>query len=163
MNVTYSDGALYCTMVSSSFLYMYDITSRKFYGIKMPFANGSNNDDSTYQHRPCAFKGLYFIAEMKMLTINYKKFAKYKVGQKDRELLIKTNSAHLHPWEYDERFVDVKDDGIHFHTGDISHELEVVDETNHIYVTKEDVDKPSEYRKLLQLKCEMPREEEDDG
>lgn len=159
MDIIYSNGALYITTAEQDMLYMFDIATKKFYMISLPFSEGSNNNNNAAKHyRPCVFKGFCFISEMKMMTINYKKFDKYKVGQKSNYLLIKTNSTHPYDWEYDERFVDVKDDGIHFHTGDMTFDLNAYDVENMIYVTR-NINK-SEYRKFMSIRCDKPKGEE---
>ena len=154
MDAIYVNGVIYITISGESLLYMFDIATKRFYMFNLPFAQGDNLSDYCPQHyRPYGFKSFCFIAEMKMMTINYRKFEKYRVGQKSNYLLIKTNTTHPNPWQYDSRFVDVKLDGIHFHTGDIRYPMSLYDEENRVYVTTNDVNK-SDYRKLLQMKCE---------
>lgn len=159
-NIEYTDGLIYATMISLAMLYMYDIASNKYFAFRMPFTLGSNDSNSTYQHRPATFKGFYFIADMKMLTVNFRKYSKYKIGQKSHDILIRTNSSHTNPWEYDERFCTIDETGVHFHTGDMSYPLTVYDQENHIYVT-DNIVRGEDFRQLLGMRCEIPREEEE--
>ena len=162
MSITYSGGVLYFTMRDQDVLYMYDIGHKKYFSMTMPFVMNNYDDNGSRMHRPIGFKGFFFICDLKMFTVNYKKYAKYKIGQKSQYLLIRTNDG-ITDWTYDERFVNIDDYGIHFHTGDVDFDLELFDESNDIYTTASYIDKRTDYTKLLSMRCEVPREEENDG
>ena len=131
--ILYAKGILYVMMASSPTLYIYHIQNQQWASMFMPFTNSGLSNTGSKYYRPTTFDTYFFVEHLKLLTVNFAKYAKYKIGEKSTTLLVRTNDNHRTEYTYDDRFITIDDIGMDFHKGYISKQLTMVDDVNRIY------------------------------
>ena len=131
--ISYAKGILYVMMASSQTLYIYHIQNQQWASMFMPFTNSGLGNTGSKYYRPTTFDTYFFVEHFKLLTVNFAKYAKYKIGEKSTTLLVRTNDNHRTEYTYDDRFITIDDIGVDFHKGYIDKQLTMVDDVNRIY------------------------------
>lgn len=160
--ITYSKGILYVMMASSSTLYIYHIKNQQWASMFMPFTNSGLGNTGSKYYRPASFDTYFFVEHLKLLTVNFAKYAKYKIGEKSTTLLVRTNDNHRTEYTYDDRFITIDDVGMDFHKGYINKQLTIIDETNRIYESESYVHS-DEYKTVIKYDFTKEENNEEEG
>ena len=158
--IEYSNGYLYITIQNSTVIYIYDIANDRFSSTGIPFAMDNWSSDGWL--RPCAFRGYFFIPQIKLYVTNYTSFAKYNMGYKYDQFIMITNRENEleQGYEYDPRFVTFTEDNMWIHAGDMIYEFTEIDTRNHIkYI---DINK-DDYNKFISATFSYVEDEDEGG
>ena len=157
-HIVYTKGVLYITFENQSSLYSYNLKTGEWIFSPIPFNTGAINSTAlSAWYRPAVYNGYYFIEHLKMYTTNALQPFKYRMGEKDGFISIRTNSSIEPTMTYDDKFFTVDSNGINFHTGYITKEFTEIDNVNHIY--ESEPYQLHEYRKFIDCKIIMREEE----
>ena len=161
-HIVYSKGVLYITFENQSSLYSYNLKTGQWIFSPLPFNTGAINSTAVSAwYRPAVYNGYYFIEHLKMYTTNALQPFKYRMGEKDGFISIRTNSSIEPTMTYDDKFFTVDSNGINFHTGYITKEFTEIDNVNHIY--ESEPYQLHEYRKFIDCKIIMRERRNDNG
>lgn len=155
--ISISDGIIYVTCQSSPTLFMYNMKYESWYSLTLPFSVGAMTSSSLF--KPAVFRGFFFIGNMKLFVTNFNAVTKYRIGQKNSNILIHTINQTGIDYTYDDRFVTIDETGINCHTGYITKEFTSIGDN--IY-SSEYFNKSEEYRNLIEYDIKF-REEDEDG
>lgn len=171
--VVYAKGVLYITIQNRPALFIYEISTRTFYSVGIPFTpnknwTGSDNNSGDWISngwvRMCAFQGYAFVPQIKLFTLNFVDRAKYNVGYKCDQFTAVTNLENEqiedNHYVYDDRFVTFTDDSMWIHPGYIVYPFRIMDPTNNIKYCSMTKD---QYKKLINFECVIIEDDEEES
>lgn len=156
-SIDYTNGVIYITMQNSYVMYIYDIKNNRWTQLSLPFQIKDFSEDGWC--RPCAFRGFYFVPNMRLYTTNFVEYTKYNLGYKYDTFSFVFDTDSEPDYDYDIRFVSFSDSFMSIHNGYIDYPITVYDPDNHIYKATLD---SSEYNKLFSVELQQIEDEGDD-